>query len=236
MGYAEHHAEHYDRLYDWKDYEAEATRLVALLGEAGLPEDARALEVACGTGAWLEALLPYYEVAGLDLEPAMVRLARRRLPGVEVRVGDMRAFEVDAPYDLLLCMFSSIGYLQPEALPGALRAFHDAVRPGGFVVIEPWLTPGAFKPGHVHGLQHSSEGICVSRQTCTRLEGRVSILDFAFLVTRPGGHEVFYETHRMHLVEVEELRAALVEAGLEPTWHPEGLTGRGLWIARRPGA
>lgn len=233
MSYAQRHAELYDHLYAWKDYEAEAHRLIALLSAEGLDPDARVLEAACGTGAWLEALMPTYEVAGFDLEPAMVRLARRRLPGVPVFIADMRSLEVEAPFDVWMCMFSSIGYLAPEQWPQALAAARAALRPGGFLVIEPWIQPEAFRPNTAHATRYSSPELCISRHALSRLEGRVSVLDFEFLVTTPEGHERFQETHRLHLMTLEEMRAALEAAGFAPRWHAEGLTGRGLWIARR---
>ena len=60
-------AEFYDPIYHWKDYDAEATRLVELLDAADIGEWSRVLDAACGTGEHIRRLRDRYDMSGLDL-------------------------------------------------------------------------------------------------------------------------------------------------------------------------
>ena len=82
-------AEFYDALYSWKDYAGEAAKIRAIVSSAA-PEASTLLDVACGTGAHLERLRDWYAVEGVDMEPALLAVAKSRLPGVPLHLGDMR--------------------------------------------------------------------------------------------------------------------------------------------------
>lgn len=75
------------------------------------PEAKNLLEIACGTGNVLDLLSSRYEVAGLDLSPKMLDIARAKLPGVSFYEGDMTKFELDKKFDVILCIFDSINHL-----------------------------------------------------------------------------------------------------------------------------
>ena len=73
-------------MYSWKDYPAEVARLEELVEGRKRSSGNRLLDVACGTGRHLELLRERYLVEGLDLDPAMLAIARERLPGVSLHV------------------------------------------------------------------------------------------------------------------------------------------------------
>jgi SAM-dependent methyltransferase len=100
----------YDAVYSFKDYEAESRRLRAVIEERS-PGAATLLDVACGTGKHLEQLRAWYEVSGLDLDSQLLALARERLAVVELHEGDMTAFSLGRRFDVVTCLFSSIGYV-----------------------------------------------------------------------------------------------------------------------------
>ncbi len=101
----------------------------------------RVLEIAVGTGLDL----PLYgegvdEVVGVDLSPAMLDVARRRLrdrgpggPPVELRVGDAQALDLPtASVDTVVSTYSLC------AVPDPARALDEArrvLRPGGRLVL-----------------------------------------------------------------------------------------------------
>jgi hypothetical protein len=104
----------YDLLYAWKDYSAEADRIHALVSQRA-PGARTLLDVACGTGGHLAHLRDRFSVEGLDLDPALIEHARRRLPDTAFHAGDMRTFELGRRFDVVTCLFSSIGYMHTAA-------------------------------------------------------------------------------------------------------------------------
>ena len=103
-------ARFYDAVYSFKDYAAESERIHALIEERS-PGASTLLDVACGTGKHLELLRAWYEVSGLDLDPELVEIAKERLGDVELHEGDMTAFSLGRRFDVVTCLFSSIGYV-----------------------------------------------------------------------------------------------------------------------------
>ena len=82
--YDEAYAQEYNQkflLNDWfaSDVEFEREIISKLLSEIG--ENARWLDVACGTGYFLSHF-PNAERAGLDISPAMLKLAKQANPGI----------------------------------------------------------------------------------------------------------------------------------------------------------
>lgn len=95
------------------------------------------LDVACGTGivARTVADLPgdRGRVTGIDLNEAMLAVARRVRPDLEWRQGDAGALPVaDAGYDVALCQMALMFFPDRAA---ALREMARVVRPGGTVAV-----------------------------------------------------------------------------------------------------
>jgi SAM-dependent methyltransferase len=227
-----HSAHYYDALYSWKDYAAENVLLHALI-EARTPGARTLLDVACGTGLHLAGLQGWYEVEGVDLDPAMVELARERLPGVSVEEGDMVTLDLGREFDVVTCLFSSIGYvLTRERLREAAASLARHVAPGGLLVVEPWVFPDAWEP-HVHALFVDEPDLKIARMTVGAPAADTVALEFEYLVATPAGVERFSERHEVGMFADEDYRGALEEAGLAVEFDPEGLMGRGLYIGTR---
>lgn len=69
------------------------------------------LELACGTGNMLEVLRADFSLVGVDVSQSMIKLARRKLPDIELHIGDMRNFQLNRKFDVVLCVFDSINHL-----------------------------------------------------------------------------------------------------------------------------
>jgi SAM-dependent methyltransferase len=224
----------YDVLYSWKDYADEAERLHELI-QARRPGARTLLDVACGTGKHLAELRARYEVEGVDLEPALLAVARERLPGVPLHEGDMTGFDLGREFDAVTCLFSSIGYAHPEArLHAAVAAMARHVAPRGVLLVEPWLTPERLRPGHVGALWVDEDELKIARMNVVEVTDGTTVMDMHHLVGTPAGVEHFVERHELGVYTDEQYRGALEAAGLEAEHDPEGLMGRGLWIGVRP--
>lgn len=228
-------AELYDLIYSgFKDYRAETAQLAALI-RAAHPAARRILDVACGTAEHARLLTEQYGFAvdGLDLDPAFVRIARRKLPAATVYEADMSAFELPERYDVILCLFSSIGYLKTlDAVRSALGRFRLHLADGGIVIVEPWFAPAALIPGRIMVSTAEARGLTVCRMSWAQIEGRLSRLHFEYLIGRPTGIERASEVHELGLFTVEEMQQCFQGAGLDATYDPQGPSGRGLYVAR----
>lgn len=227
-------AAYYDALYSWKDYPGEVAKLRELI-QRHRPGAATLLDVACGTGKHLELLREHYDVEGVDVDANLLEIAQERVPGVTLYAADMIEFDLGRTYDVVVCLFSSIGYVQTKAnLERAIRSMARHVAPGGLLIIEPWLSPEVFEEGHIGLLVVDEPQLKITRMNSSRRSRDLSILDFDYLVGTPAGIEHFTETHRLGLFGESDHLDAMRRAGLEPQ---EGgdLMGRGLDIALKPG-
>ena len=224
-------ARFYDAIYSFKDYAAEAGWLRYLLTEHGHP-DGRLLDVACGTGAHLVHLRDHYQVEGLDIDPGMLEVARAKLPGVAFRQGDMLDFSLGSRYEIVVSLFSSIGYMRTvERLNRAVANMARHLEPCGLLAIEPWFSPEQWKPGKVHALLVDEPDLKVARMNLsTPPVGNLSVLEFHYLVGDGSGVRHVTERHELGLFEDHEYRRAFEQAGLTPQFDAEGPSGRGLYF------
>ena len=220
----------YDAVYaSIRDYPREAAELDRLIQERR-PGARTLLDVACGTGAHLDHLSGY-EAEGLDLDPEMLAVARERLPKVAFHEGDMVDFDLGKPFDAVVCMFSSIGYVRTEErLRSAVASMARHLEPGGVLVVEPWLSPEAWVDRHVGAVFVDEPELKIARMNVGEREGNLSIFEFEYLVGTPNGLERFNERHELGLFTVEQYLEAFRAAGLEVDHDPEGPMGRGLYI------
>ena len=226
-------ARYYDRIYDFKDYAGEVRVLAALLDGQLHPAGLRLLDVACGTGRHLEHLAERYDVEGLNLSPELLAVARETNPNVRFHCADMQSFELNDRFDVITCLFSSIGYMETESdLHRAIAVMARHLVPRGLLIIEPWFTPEAWRPNTVHGMFIDDAELKLARINTSLVEGRVSILDLHHLIGTPEGTRHVIERHEMLLYTVDEMTAPFEAAGLDVTYDSEGLTGRGLYIGR----
>lgn len=227
-------AELYDLFYDWKDYAREAARVNELIQSRS--SGARSLlDVACGTGRHIEHLRAWYEVEGVDLDEGLLAVARGRLPGVSLGMADMRDFDLGRRFDVVTCLFSSIGYVQTaDALRSSVAAMARHLAPGGILIVEPWLSPSTFDPAHpARVIVVEQPDLVGVRLNDSRVEGSLSVMNFHYLVVRHGQPlEHLVETHTLGLFTDDEYRDAFETAGLTVDHDPDGLMGRGLWIGK----
>ncbi|WZB72477.1 class I SAM-dependent methyltransferase [Achromobacter xylosoxidans] len=146
----------------------------------------------------------------------------------------MEDFSLDASYDAIVCLFSSIGYLpDADALRRTMHTFSDHLAPGGVIVVEPWLSAqqlGAFQSSQLV----CADGLEIARIARHRVDGDKLTLWLHYLAGGPDDVRYFVEEHRMSLFSNEDYRDAFEHAGLECVFDPVGLSSRrGLYVCRQ---
>ena len=99
----------------------------------------RALDVACGTGKSLEALLDLgYDAIGCDGSAGMAEVARDKLAGrAEVFVADMCSLGVVGAFDLITCLDDALNHLpSPADVVSALRAMGANLASDGLLAFD----------------------------------------------------------------------------------------------------
>ena len=121
----------------------------AVLDAAGVGQGTRMLDVGCGSGLTLvlaarRGAMP----SGLDISPGLLGIARERLPGAELREGDMESLPFgDATFDVV----TGVNAFQFAGNPRrALREAARVARPGGRVVASLFAAPERSQGTVVH--------------------------------------------------------------------------------------
>jgi hypothetical protein len=147
----------------------------------------------------------------------------------------MVAFQLRRRFDAVICLFSSIGYTRTRArLHRTLKTFAEHTAPGGVVLIEPWIFPEKFEKGRVGLVVVDQPALKIARMNGSGRRGDLSPLRFHYLVGTPEGVTHFTEEHTLGLFTHENYLTAFRAAGLNVSFDPDGLTGRGLYIGQKP--
>lgn len=227
-------AQYYDRIYSWKDYEKETQDIVRLIHSNLKSNGNRLLEIACGTGRHIELLKSEFEIEGLDIEPQLLDIARTRNPEILFHQADMTDFSLGNRFDIITCLFSSIGYVKTlENLHKAITCLQHHLVLGGILLVEPWFTPQTWVPNTVHALFVDEPELKIARVNTSSVEGTLSYFDLHYLVGTPEKTEHFVEHHEMGLFTTQEMLDAFHHVHLEVKYDPNGLMGRGLYIAQK---
>jgi SAM-dependent methyltransferase len=182
----------------------------------------------------LEYLREYFHGEGLDICPEFLETARKRNPGMSFHLGDMIDFDLGKRFDVVTCLFGSIGYVKTlDKLRSAVRAMAAHLKPGGRLAIEPWFTPETWHPNAVHAFFINEPELKIARINTSRVKDKLSVLDLHYLIGTPEGTEHIVEHHELGLFEAGDMESVIAEAGLIVKYDSDGLNGRGLYICKK---
>jgi ubiquinone/menaquinone biosynthesis C-methylase UbiE len=230
-------AQYYDEIYASidKDYAAEASQAHRFIQKHKQTKGKQLLDVACGTGFHASLLSKYYQVEGLDLDAKMLAVAKKKHPKIRFHQGDMTDFNLKKQFDVIVCLFSSIGYVRTKSrLQKSIKTMSGHLLPGGVLLVEPWFTPEQWNPGRAFMTQVNKPDLKIVRMSHSGQRGKISILEFQYLVGTSKGIEHSLEIHELGLFTHREYMDAFKASGLSITHDAEGLDGRGLYIGLKP--
>ncbi|HKE90990.1 MAG TPA: class I SAM-dependent methyltransferase [Gemmatimonadales bacterium] len=230
--------EEYHVLYPHRD-DAEAQRAVALIRRVApwSPGDV-VLDLACGAGRHAAELeRAGARVVGLDLSPAMLLRAQRRVRAPLVR-GDMRTLPFrPATFGLVVNLFTSFGYFRSDTEHGAvMRQVAEVLAPGGRFVID-YLNADQVRRTLRRGSEQIQQGDASARvKRRFSEEGLYVVKEIELRAENRSFQE------RVRLFSSAELEGLLTSSGLEVVDRygdydggPLGAdTPRTILVARRP--
>ncbi len=105
-----------------------------LYRQVGLWQAQSVLDVGCGTGVITEEIAQHTKgtVTGLDVDPAMIEEAAKRVTGVDWKVGDANNLPFgEGQFDLVICNFLLLWAREPARI---VREMARVVKKGGMVL------------------------------------------------------------------------------------------------------
>lgn len=195
-----------------------AATLLDALAAAGLREGA-IVELACGSGISSRIFADAgYAVTGFDLSPAMVELARERVPEGRFEVASLYDAAIE-PSVAVTAIGEAFNYLFDrragfDAMREVFARAHEAIAPGGFLIFDV-AQPGRGLP-RMEQITYDGPGWRVDtsvvedptrRRLARRIVSRRSVA---------GLEREDEELHELALYDHEEVFAALSDCGFAP--------------------
>ncbi len=229
-------AKYYDLLYSWKDYKKESNEVLKVIKKFKRNNGKKLLDVACGSGKHLEYFQKIYRCTGTDINKGILNEAKKRLPKITFKVADMRRFNMHEKYDVVTCLFSSIGYVTDiKGLKNSIKNFSEHLNTGGVLLIEPWIEKKTWETRSNHMTTYNSEDIKIARLHVAERKGNLSIMNFHYLIADKD--KIIYKIDKnvMLLLTHKELISLMRKNGLKTYKYTKGeFSGRALLVGVKP--
>lgn len=226
-------AKYYDLIYSHKDYQHEANQIKSLIKKYKKSNDNDLLEVACGTGKHIQYFKDSFSILATDANKDMLAVAQKNIPSVKFKQADMIHLDLDKKFDVIICLFSSIGYVKNyKNLNKTIKNFAQHLKIGGVVIIEPWLAELSFITGAPSMATYNGNDIKIARLCISKKQGMLSILDLHYLIAEQNKEiKSFVEHHELAMFEPNKVLNIMKEKGLKAIFLKNGLMkDRGLYI------
>lgn len=220
------YASYYDLVYSDKDYDGECDFLEQIFEKYCANPPKTILDVGCGTGNHLIPLAKRgYNVSGIDISEEMLAIARARSKkdglSVELNEADLRRFDLKSKFDVCICMFAVLGYINKNAdIHSALCAIRKHLHPGGLFVFDVWYGPAVMDVGATSRLKIvQRNGLKLYRfaEPTRRNDDHICDVNYYFIAT--AQKRVVYEGEELHSMRYyfkDELNSFLTRSRLEP--------------------
>jgi len=226
-------AKYYDLIYSFKDYKSESNKIKQLIKKYKKSPGNDLLEIACGTGKHLPYLKNTFSILATDANPNMLTIAKKNVPGIHFKRVDMIDFDLGKAFDVIICLFSSIGYVRNYAsLDKTIQNFSKHLKKGGIVIIEPWFTKNSYIAGLPSMTIYDGKNIKISRLCVCKKRGILSVMDMHYLVAERNKQiKHFVERHELAMFEVNKMLEIMNKHQLKATFLKKGLMkDRGIYI------
>ncbi len=199
-------------------YRDEARQFRDFLRKAALGPVREVLHLGCGAGHVDSQLKRSVRITGVDLSPAMLRLARRLNPEVAYHRGDMRTADLGRTFDGALISDAVSYMLTTRDLTRAFRTAYRHLRPGGSFVTYAEQFRDRFEQNLTRvnrGKQGRDEVVFVENLYDPDPRDTAMEATFLYVIRRSGRLRVETDRHVLGLMPESAWRRALRDAGFE---------------------
>lgn len=226
----------YDAIYaDVVDYDATAERIDASVRRYLGDGPVTLLDVACGTGRFIESLGRFgrYTLQGTDLDPRMLAVARQRLPDVPLTEADMAELSLGQTFDVVTCLGSSLPAVGgTDRLNQAIYRLAAHLKPAGIMIIEGFIHPDDWEDGRLSANFVDRPDLKIARMVRSSRRDDLAVMDMQYLIATPESTQQFVERHELGLYTDDDWKRAFGGAGLHASKDATGLLNRATWLAR----
>ena len=213
-------AQVYDLFMDNVPYDQWCRYITELLREYGI-QDGLVLELGCGTGVLTRKLAAKgYDMIGVDYSEDMLEIAMdHRQEGEDILylLQDMREFELYGTVRAAVSICDSMNYIvEYQDLVQVMKLVNNYLDPGGIFIFD-LNTPYKYEEilGENTFAENRPEGSFIWENY---YDGETGINEYdltLFVREKEGLYRKFEETHYQRAYELEQVRRAIKEAGLE---------------------
>ena len=213
-------AQVYDLFMDNVPYDQWCRYITELLREYGI-QDGLVLELGCGTGVLTRKLAAKgYDMIGVDYSEDMLEIAMdHRQEGEDILylLQDMREFKLYGTVRAAVSICDSMNYIvEYQDLVQVMKLVNNYLDPGGIFIFD-LNTPYKYEEilGENTFAENRPEGSFIWENY---YDGETGINEYdltLFVREKEGIYRKFEETHYQRAYELEQVRRAVKEAGLE---------------------
>lgn len=213
-------AQVYDLFMDNVPYDQWCGYITELLREYGI-QDGLVLELGCGTGVLTRKLAAKgYDMIGVDYSEDMLEIAMdHRQEGEDILylLQDMREFELYGTVRAAVSICDSMNYIvEYQDLVQVMKLVNNYLDPGGIFIFD-LNTPYKYEEilGENTFAENRPEGSFIWENY---YDGETGINEYdltLFVREKEGLYRKFEETHYQRAYELEQVRRAVKEAGME---------------------
>ena len=212
----------YDLIYKDKKYSSEVARILNFLKNININKNSQFIDLGCGTGNHLIELLKLgYNVDGFDISDEMLKFAREKLNNhgffnTKLYQGDIMNMKLDKRFDVLLCLFNVIGYL--EDLNLTIKKIIDHSKEKSIFIFDFWSSElvKKYKPKKTISVKKYENSLITKESQGKLLSDNKLEIKIKFSVKQNDKIIIQNtETHYVNSYNLKKLKETLVKKGFK---------------------
>jgi ubiquinone/menaquinone biosynthesis C-methylase UbiE len=209
-------ARYYDRIYEKIDLQIEADFIKWAVAQHKTTKGNKLLDIACGTGRHAQLLKDGFDVFGVDINPEMLKIAREKLPEINLVQGNMKELNLDKKFDVAICMFSAMNYNTTiDEFKGTLINFHNHLNEGGVLIFDYGINQENWIEGLVSVDTVVDDDLKLARICQSHQEDGIFQANFVFLIKEDGKLDFDIDEHKLGVLGIEDVVNSMAEAGFK---------------------
>ncbi len=207
----------YDKLYSYKDYNAEAKAVLEIINTRIKKNNSKItlLDLACGTGKHISYFLKQgLKCDGLDGNPDILKVAQQNNSNAEFYHQDLNQLRLPQKYNVVTCFFSSIQYIvNQHTLRKIFKNIYENLEENGLLIFDLQYAKDRWQEGHVAVNTYRDDEYQILMLFQSWSENNITHWKPAILVKHDGKLDMEIDEHTIHLYTVQEIVNLLKACG-----------------------